>query len=103
MQDQNQQNKLNIELSEDMAQGIYSNLAVITHSGTEFVLDFISMMPGVPKAHVKSRIVVAPENAKRLLMALQDNVAKYEAQHGPIRQNDNGNAPMNFGVPTAKA
>ena len=65
--------QLNIELSEEIAQGVYSNLAVITHSSSEFVVDFVRIMPGVPKANVKSRIILTPEHAKRLLFALQDN------------------------------
>lgn len=103
---QNQQ-QLNIELSEDVAQGIYSNLAVITHSSSEFVIDFVRIMPGVPKANVKSRVILTPEHAKRLLMALQDNVKKFEAQHGPIKNikpgSDPSMPPMNFGGPTAQA
>jgi len=99
-------NQLNIELSEDVAQGVYSNLAVITHSSAEFVIDFVRIMPGVPKAKVKSRIVLTPEHAKRLLGALQDNISKYEAIHGKIKNIEGGgapNIPMNFGGPTAQA
>ncbi|MCG6185819.1 MULTISPECIES: DUF3467 domain-containing protein [Maribellus] len=99
--------QLNIELSEDVAQGVYSNLAVITHSSSEFVVDFVRIMPGVPKANVKSRIILTPEHAKRLLMALQDNIKKYESIHGPIKNvkpgNDSMMPPMNFGGPTAQA
>jgi|SRR6056297_268585 hypothetical protein len=101
------QQQLNIELSEEVAQGIYSNLAVITHSSSEFVVDFVRIMPGVPKANVKSRVILTPEHAKRLLMALQDNVKKFEAQHGPIKNikpgSDPSMPPMNFGGPTAQA
>ncbi|MGM0619595.1 MAG: DUF3467 domain-containing protein, partial [Bacteroidota bacterium] len=75
------QQQLNIELSEEVAQGIYSNLAVITHSSSEFVVDFVRIMPGVPKANVKSRVILTPEHAKRLLMALQDNIKKFESLH----------------------
>lgn len=107
MEDQNKKaNQLNIELSEEVAQGIYSNLAVITHSSAEFVVDFVRIMPGVPKAKVKSRIVLTPEHAKRLMNALQDNVSKYEAIHGKIKNTEGGggqNIPMNFGGPTAQA
>lgn len=78
--------QLNIELSEEVAQGIYSNLAIISHSSSEFVLDFIRLMPGTPKAKVKSRIILTPEHAKRLMHALQDNIAKYEQQMGVIKQ-----------------
>jgi translation initiation factor 2B subunit (eIF-2B alpha/beta/delta family) len=98
-------NQLNIELSEEIAEGIYSNLAIITHSNSEFVLDFIRVMPGIPKAKVKSRIVLTPDHAKRLLSALKDNVAKFEAINGPITGgNDPENGiPFNFGGPTAQA
>lgn len=99
-------NQLNIELSEEIAQGIYSNLAVITHSSAEFVIDFVRIMPGIPKAKVKSRIVLTPEHAKRLLGALKDNIAKYESVHGKIKNVEGGsgpNMPMNFGGPTAQA
>ena len=76
---------LNIELTEDIAEGIYSNLAIINHSPSEFVVDFIKVMPGVPKAKVKSRVVLTPQHAKRLLKALSDNIAKFESQHGSIK------------------
>lgn len=77
--------QLQIELKEDVAEGIYSNLAVIAHSSSEFVLDFVRLMPGVAKAQVKSRIVMTPEHAKRLAYALQDNLRKYESQFGEVR------------------
>ena len=99
------QNQINIELNEEVAEGIYSNLAMITHSNAEFIVDFIKMMPGVPKAQVKSRIILTPQHAKRLLKALQDNISKYEAIHGPIKDPDPGEnlPPINFGGPTAQA
>jgi hypothetical protein len=93
-------NQLNIELSAEVAEGIYSNLAIISHSTSEFVVDFIRIMPGAPKANVKSRIILTPEHAKRLLMALQDNVAKYENQFGKIKTPENNSIPpipMGFG------
>lgn len=97
MEEQNQ-NQLNIELSEEVAEGTYSNLAIITHSNQEFVLDFIRIMPGTPKAKVKSRIIITPEHAKRLLTALEDNIEKYEAANGRIKvQHDPSGFPMNFG------
>lgn len=77
--------QLQIELKEDVAQGIYANLAIIAHSSSEFIVDFARILPGVPKACVKSRIVLAPEHAKRLLRALEDNIGKYERVFGPIR------------------
>lgn len=103
MEDSKNSNQLQIELSEEIAQGIYSNLAVITHSSSEFVLDFIRVMPGIPKANVKSRIILTPEHAKRLLMALQDNIQKFESVNGSIknvRGHDPGLPPMPFGGPT---
>ncbi len=98
-------NQINIELNEDVAQGTYSNLAVITHSASEFVVDFVRIMPGIPKAQVKSRIILTPEHAKRLLNALSDNISKYEKVHGPIKdvQGSGPVVPMNFGGPTAQA
>jgi hypothetical protein len=79
-------NQINIELTEEVAGGVYSNLAIITHSPTEFILDFVSMMPGAPKAKVKSRIVMTPQHAKRLYKALADNLSKYESQFGTIKE-----------------
>lgn len=101
-EDQKKQNasQLNIELNEEVAQGIYSNLAIITHSTSEFVVDFVRVMPGIPKAGVKSRIILTPEHAKRLLLALQDNVKKFEQQNGPIKMNmgnDPHLPPISFG------
>jgi len=97
-----QQQQINIELPEEMAEGIYSNLAIISHSPQEFVVDFIRVMPGVPKAKVKARIVVTPEHAKRLMKALIDNVKRYEQQFGPITDKEPPIVPMSFG-PTAQA
>jgi hypothetical protein len=86
MEDNKQsQGGLQFELNPEVAQGKYANLALITHSSSDFILDFASMMPGVPKAHVQSRVIMAPEHAKRLLMALQDNIMKYEQVFGPIQ------------------
>ncbi|QJD96944.1 DUF3467 domain-containing protein [Mucilaginibacter robiniae] len=94
----NTENQLNIELTEDVAEGIYSNLAVITHSSAEFVIDFIRVMPGTPKAKVKSRIILSPEHAKRLLIALEDNINKFESVNGRIKvQQENPSFPINFG------
>ena len=99
MEDQQENlNQINIELSEEMAEGIYSNLAMIAHSHSEFVIDFIRLMPGVPKAKVKARIVLTPEHAKRLLLALNDNVQKFEESFGPIKQIDEvPKFPLHFG------
>ncbi len=107
MEDNNMKpQQLNIELSEEIGQGVYSNLAVITHSSSEFVVDFVRIMPGIPKANVKSRIILTPEHAKRLLFALQDNIKKFEAVHGTIKNNPGSDPilpPLNFGGPTAQA
>ena len=100
---QNPSNQLNIELTEEIADGIQSNLAIITHSNSEFVIDFVKVLPGVPKAKVKSRILLTPQHAKRLLAAMQDNIAKYEAVHGTIKQTEGIGIPMNFGGPAAQA
>ena len=100
------QNQLSIELPEQIAEGVYSNLAIISHSPTEFVVDFVQIIPNVPKAKVRSRVILAPQHAKRLLAALQDNVAKYEAQFGHIKDADNsrgGFPPMTFNTPPAQA
>ena len=97
-------NQINIELSDTVAEGTYSNLAIITHSNAEFIVDFVRVMPGVPKAKVKSRIILTPQHAKRLLMALKDNISKYESIHGTIKEADGlGGMPMNFGGPAAQA
>ena len=93
---------MNIELSEEMAQGVYSNLAIINHSPSEFVVDFIQLMPGVPKAKVKSRVVITPQHAKRLLKALSDNVSRFEQQFGEIKDIEQPSMPINFG-PTGQA
>jgi hypothetical protein len=104
MEDKKNQQQISIELKEDIAQGIYSNLAIITHSPSEFIVDFIRVMPGIPKAEVKSRIILTPEHAKRLLQALKDNIAKFESVHGPIKQGEGQSTiPMNFGGPSAQA
>jgi hypothetical protein len=103
MEQQPHDHQLNIELTEEVAEGTYSNLAVITHSNTEFVLDFIRVMPGMPKARVQSRIILTPEHAKRFLRALEDNVDKFENMHGEIDTHDAPPFPMNFGGPEAQA
>ena len=98
------ENQINIELNEQVAEGTYSNLAVITHSNSEFVLDFIRVMPNVPKARVQSRIIMTPQHAKRLMQALQDNISKFESQHGKIQEGNSDTAfPMTFGGPQGQA
>ena len=81
---ENEEKKLSFELKQDIAKGSYSNLVIITHSHSEFILDFATMLPGLPKPEVTNRIIMSPEHAKRLLLALQDNISKYEAQNGQI-------------------
>lgn len=99
---QNKDGQLNIELDQEVAQGTYSNLAIINHSVSEFIVDFINIMPGVPKAKVKSRIILTPQHAKRLVKALADNVSKFEQANGEIKDYERAATPMNFG-PTGQA
>lgn len=105
MNEDKKQNQINIELTDDIAQGIYSNLAVISHSSSEFVVDFVRIVPGVPKAKVQSRIILTAEHAKRLLNALQENINRFESNFGKITlPSQNGPAPyMNFGEPKGEA
>jgi hypothetical protein len=103
MSDNNQQQgQINIELDEKTAEGIYSNLAIINHSASEFVVDFVTLMPGVPKAKVKSRIVLTPQHAKRFLKALGENIHRYELTNGEIKDTEQPQIPLNFG-PTGQA
>jgi hypothetical protein len=98
-----QPSQLNIEISEEVAEGTYANLAIITHSHAEFVIDFVNVMPGTPKSKVKSRIIFTPMHAKRFLKALEDNVNRYEAANGTIQDLEQVEIPLNFGGPTAQA
>ena len=91
-----QQPSINIEIGEDVAEGIYSNLAIISHSPAEFVMDFTRILPGVPRARVHARIVMTPQHARLFLNALMDNINKYESQYGEIQLN---NAGPNFNFP----
>lgn len=97
------ENKLNVEVTEEIGDGIYSNLAVITHSHSEFIVDFINIMPGLPKAKVKARIILTPHHAKRLMKALKENVAKFEAAYGEIKDNDHPTPPFNLVTPAGEA
>lgn len=94
MEEKKQQ--LDIELSHEIAQGTYANLAIISHSTSEFIVDFVRIMPGVPKADVKSRIILTPEHAKRLMFALQDNIRRYEQMNGKINLPEEGSAPFSI-------
>ncbi len=98
-------NQINIELTEEIAEGTYVNLAMIAHSQSEFIIDFIRVMPGLPKAKVKSRVVITPEHAKRFLTALEDNIKKYEDKHGTIQADtqEGFSIPMNFGGKVGEA
>jgi len=98
-----QPNQLNIEISEEIAEGTYANLAIITHSHAEFVFDFVNVMPGTPKSKVKARIIFTPQHAKRFMKAMIDNIEKFEAMQGPIKDLDEVQIPVNFGGPTAQA
>jgi hypothetical protein len=103
MSDNNsQQNQINIELDEKTAEGIYSNLAIINHSSSEFVLDFVTLMPGVPKSKVKARIILTPQHAKRLLKAIAENIQRFEVAHGDIKDSEQPQMPLTFG-PTGQA
>jgi len=93
---------INIELDEKIAEGIYSNLAIINHSVSEFVVDFINIMPGSPKSKVKSRIILTPQHAKRLVKALNENVKRFEKENGEIKDYEKPTIPLNFG-PTGQA
>ena len=90
-------------MTEEVAEGTYSNLAIISHSSSEFVLDFIKVMPGMPKAKVKSRVMMTPQHAKRLMRALEDNLTKYESQFGNVSESEGPQFPINFGGPKAEA
>jgi hypothetical protein len=104
MDNQNQQpNQLNIEITEEVAEGEYANLAIITHSHAEFVVDFVNVMPGTPKSKVKSRIILTPQHAKRFMKALVENIKRFEATNGTIQDIEEIQLPMNFGGPTAQA
>ncbi len=94
---QKSDNQLNIELDEKTAEGVYANLVMISHSPEEFILDFIRVMPGVPTARVKNRVIVTPHHARRFLRALHDNIEKYEAIHGEIEEREQPGQAIRFG------
>ncbi|HTS44362.1 MAG TPA: DUF3467 domain-containing protein [Puia sp.] len=103
MAEQQPTNQLNIEISEEVAEGEYANLAIITHSHAEFVIDFVNVMPGTPKSKVKSRIIFTPQHAKRFMKALTENITRFESNNGKIQDLEEVQLPMNFGGPTAQA
>mgnify|MGYP000656006546 FL=1 len=98
-----QPSQINIEISEEVSEGSYANLAIITHSHAEFVIDFVNVMPGTPKSKVKSRIILTPFHAKRFMKAMIDNVKKFEAANGTIQDMDQIEVPFTFGGPAAQA
>lgn len=103
-EEKNQQpTQLNIEISEEVAEGNYSNLAIITHSHAEFVIDFVNVMPGTPKSKVKSRVILTPQHAKRFMKALTEYVNRFEQLNGKIQDLEDVQLPLNFGGPTAQA
>ena len=100
----NQQQGLQLELPQAVAQGEYANFAIITHSSSDFIIDFARVLPGVPKAQVKSRVILAPEHAKRLLVALQENIFRYEREFGAIKSpNQEGRTATPFDIPKGEA
>ena len=103
MEEQQVNNQLNIEISEEMADGSYANLAIITHSHAEFVIDFVSVMPNTPKSKVKSRVIFTPMHAKKFMKAMVENIQRYEAANGAIKDLEQIEIPMTFGGPTAQA
>jgi hypothetical protein len=98
-----QQGQMEIELPEEEASGTYSNLVMISHSPSEFILDFISVMPGAPKAKVVKRMVLTPDHAKRLAGALSENISRFEKENGPISVNEQIDVPLNYRGPTPEA
>jgi hypothetical protein len=98
-----QPNQINIEISEEVSEGVYANLAIITHSHAEFVIDFVNVMPGTPKSKVKSRIILTPFHAKRFMKALIENVKKFESANGTIQDMEQVELPFTFGGPPAQA
>jgi hypothetical protein len=98
-----QQGQINIEISDEVSEGTYANLAIITHSHAEFVIDFVNVMPGKPKSKVKSRIILTPFHAKRFMKAMVDNLKKFENANGVIQDMEAVEIPFNFGGPTAEA
>lgn len=97
------QGQMEIELPEEEASGTYSNLVMISHSGSEFILDFISVMPGRPKAKVVKRMVLTPDHAKRLAHALSENITRFENENGPVNSEDPGDIPFHYRGPTPEA
>ena len=96
-------NQFNIEITEEVAEGSYVNLAIITHSDAEFVIDFVNIMPGTPKSKVKSRVIFTPMHAKRFMKALQENIGRFEATNGTIKDLEQSQIPLNFGGMTGQA
>ncbi len=98
MSQENNRKELSVEIKPEIASGVYSNLAILTHSSSEFILDFARLLPGVPKAQVGSRIIMTPENAKKLYVALRDNLQKFENQHGDIKLDNKNQVVIPLGL-----
>ena len=103
MEKSHKKENIDIELSEEIAEGVYSNTAIINHSLSEFVVDFVNIMPATPKAKVKARVILTPQHAKKLIRALQENIKKFEKKHGKIKEYEQPVIPLNFGGPTGEA
>ena len=103
MSDQQEPSQINIEISEEMSEGQYANLVIITHSHAEFIIDFVNVMPGTPKSKVKSRIILTPFHAKRFMKAIVENVQKFEAVNGTVQDLEAVEIPFNFGGPAGQA
>ena len=103
MQEAPNPNQLNIEITEEMSEGTYINLAIITHSQAEFVFDYVNVMPGAPKSKVKSRLIMTPFHAKRFMRAMVENVQKFEAVNGTIQDLDAAEIPFKFSGPVGQA
>lgn len=103
MPEQEPTHQLNIEISEEIAEGAYANLVIITHSHAEFVIDFVNVMPGTPKSKVKSRLILTPQHAKRFMKALTENINRFESLNGKIQDLEDAQVPLNFGGPSAQA
>ena len=102
-EENNKQKKINLEIKEDVASGVYSNLVVVNHSPSEFIVDFVTMMPGFSKAKVSSRVILTPQHAKKFLQILGQNISTFEEKNGPIKVVDVKKIPLDFGGPKAQA
>lgn len=102
-QDPQQEQQINIELTEEMAEGVYANLAIVNHSFAEFVIDFVNIMPNTAKAKVKSRVIMTPQHAKRMMRNLIDNIKRYETANGVIKDQESVTVPFTLGGTAGEA